>query len=240
MALHFTWDGPIIDTNFVARPNGSFHYPIIVPPSTKGRHIIGIYGSSFTPKNIVPDIEFEVTPSIKLTPSDLINSRDLTVEGYGFNARESVSFSYDKSNTGVSATTDTIGNFTATFQAPISPSKEHQVTATGSKGALAQASYTSIVNGSRQHHNFFSPDPALKSRLLIRCLTLCSDVFKYIGGVFDTFSSPSKKPMILVNSHELGSQRRSIGLKYTLQISKTQDFSNIVFSQDGIQTIHLT
>ena len=86
----FTWDGPIIDTNFIAKPDGSFSWPITVPPSVKGSHIIGIYGSSFTPKGIVPDIEFEVTPSIDLTPSSLINSRDLEVDGNGFNANESV------------------------------------------------------------------------------------------------------------------------------------------------------
>ena len=46
----FTWDGPIIDTNFTAQPNGTFSWPITVPPSVKGEHTIGIYGSSFTPK----------------------------------------------------------------------------------------------------------------------------------------------------------------------------------------------
>jgi hypothetical protein len=232
----FTWDGPIIDTNFVARPNGSFSYPIVVPPSVKGRHIIGIYGSSFTPKGIVPDIEFEVVPSIRLTPSDLINSRDLKVDGNGFNANESVAISYDKSNTGVSATTDILGNFSAVCQAPISPIKEHQVTATGSKGALAQASYTSISVAPAAPQLLF-PGPGAKIQTSSSVFDAISNIFKYIGGLFDTLSSAKQ----ITNDTTLTAMNWEVkgdksALKYTLQISKAQDFSNIIFTKDGIQS----
>ncbi len=230
----FTWDGPIIDTNFVARPNGSFTYPITVPPSTKGRHIIGIYGSSFTPKGIVPDIEFEVTSSIRLTPSDLINSRDLKVDGNGYNANESVAISYDKSNTGVSATTDTLGNFSATIQAPIGPIKEHQVTATGSKGALAQATYTPVSVAPAAPQLLF-PGPGAKIQTSSSVFDAISNVFKYIGGLFNSSGSTQKINDITLTAMNWEVKGDPSALKYTLQISKTQDFSNVVYTKEGIQ-----
>jgi len=232
----FTWDGPIIDTNFIAKPNGTFSWPITVPPSVKGRHIIGIYGSSFTPKGIVPDIEFEVIPSIRLTPSDMINSRDLTVDGDGFNANESVAISYDKSNTGVSATTDTMGSFSAVFQVPISPIKEHQVTATGSKGAIAQANYTSISIAPAAPQLLF-PGPGAKIQTSNSVFDAISNVFKYIGGAFDTGSSPIQKTNdVTLTAMNWEVKADQSALKYTLQISKTQDFSNILFTKNGIQS----
>ena len=190
--ITFTWDGPITDTNFIAKPNGSFSWPITVPPSVKGRHILGIYGSSFTPKGIVPDIEFEVTPSIVLIPSDMYNSRDVTVSGAGFNAGESVTISYDKSNTGVSATTDDLGNFSAVFQVPLSPSKDHQVTATGNKGALAQVNYTS-VSVSPDAPQLLFPGPGAKIQTSTSVFDVILNVFKYFGGIFDAFSGSEQK-----------------------------------------------
>jgi hypothetical protein len=229
----FTWDGPIIDTNFIAKPNGSFSWPIVVPPSVKGRHIIGIYGSSFTPKGIVPDIEFEVTPSILLTPSDMYNSRDLLVHGNGFNAGESVTISYDKSNTGVSATTDVLGNFDATFQVPLSPSKDHQVTATGSKGALAQADYTS-VSVSPVAPQLLFPGPGAKIQTSNSVFDVILNVFKYFGGVFDAFSGSAQKSDATLTTMNWDVKGDQSVLKYTLQISRTQDFSNVLFTKDGI------
>ncbi|MHB8086422.1 MAG: hypothetical protein ACYDHZ_11415, partial [Dehalococcoidia bacterium] len=141
----FTWDGPIIDTNFIAQPNGTFSWPITVPPSVKGPHTVGIYGSSFTPKGIVPNIQFEVTPSIDLSFSDFIGSRDVTVSGYGFYAGESIAITYDKINTGATTTTDDKGSFKVTIQTPFSVGKDHTVTATGSKGATTQKNYTATM-----------------------------------------------------------------------------------------------
>jgi hypothetical protein len=232
--MTFTWDGPILDTNFVAQPNGSFAVTLVAPPSTKGRHIIGIYGSSFTPKGIVPDIEFEVTPNIKLTPSDLINSRDVLVEGYGFNGAESVAISYDKATTGVSANTDAKGNFSATFQAPVGPGKDHQVTATGNKGALAQANYTSLSIAPPAPQLLY-PGPGAKIQTSTSVLDVIIGMLKYFGGVFDALAGSGGKAgdsaLTAMNWSTAGDQT---ALKYTLQISRTADFSTVIFTKDGI------
>lgn len=232
--ITFTWDGPIIDTNVVARPNGSFSHDIFVPPSTKGRHIIGIYGSSFTPKGIVPDIEFEVTSSITLTPSDLINSRDIRIDGAGYNAGELISVSYDNTNTGKSTTTDSKGSFSLVIQALNTPGKNHTIVATGNKGAVAQATYVAPVMAPAAPM-LLNPGPGNQIQTYNSVLDVIFSIFKYLGSIFDTFTGSQQK----MNDSVLASMRWDVsgdksGLKYTLQISKTADFDAVVLLKEGI------
>ena len=230
----FTWDGPIIDTNFVARPNGSFSYDIVVPPSTKGRHIIGIYGSSFTPKGIVPDIEFEVTSRISLTPSDLYNSKDIRVDGTGYNAGEIISVTYDNNNTGKSTTTDAKGSFSVTIQSLNTPGKNHIIVATGNKGGVAQATYVSPIVAPAAPV-LLNPGPGMKIQTYNSVLDVIFSIFKYIGGIFDTFTGSQQK----MNDSVLTAMTWDVtgdktGLKYTLQISKTEDFNSVVLLKENI------
>ncbi|MCX6007524.1 MAG: hypothetical protein NTZ34_09760, partial [Chloroflexi bacterium] len=140
----------------------------------------------------------------------------------------------DKSNTGVSATTDTLGNFSALVQAPIGPIKEHQVTASGSKGALAQASYTSISVAPAAPQLLF-PGPGAKIQTSSSVFDAIANVFKYIGGLFDSSSSTQKINDITLTAMNWEVKGDQSALKYTLQISKTQDFSNIIYTKEGIQ-----
>jgi len=232
--LTFTWDGPIIDTNVVAQPNGTFSFVITVPPSVKGRHILGIYGSSFTPIGIVPDIEFEVTPSIQLTPSTVINSRELKIDGNGFNAGELMAINYDKSNTGVTTTADTKGDFSVTIKVPPRPGKEHTVEASGNKGGLAQASYSSASLPPPVPQLLF-PGPGATVQSSHSVIDAIISIFKSIGGMF-TASAVSQQnsadgTLTAMNWSVSGDQT---GLKYSLQISRTTDFVNVVFPKDGI------
>jgi len=233
--ITFTWDGPIIDTNFVAQPNGSFSYSITVPPSVKGRHIIGIYGSSFTPKGIVPDIEFEVTPSIQLTPSSLINSREVEIKGTGFNAGEAISISVNQTNTNVTAKTDNYGNFSAVFQVPPGSGKDLTVTATGNKGAGAQATFTS-TKVAPQAPQLLSPVPGVKIQAFNSVADVIVSIFRYIGGLFDfiTGSKQTTNDSALTTMNWSASSEQP-GLKYTLQISKTEDFTSPAFHKEGIK-----
>ncbi len=232
--ITFTWDGPILDTNFTAKPNGSFNYDIVVPPSVKGKHIIGIYGSSFTPKGIVPDIEFEVIPSINITPSSLINSRDITIDGAGFNAAELVSISYDKTSTGKSVTTDSKGGFSITIKALPIAGKTHTITATGNKGAVAQGIYelTATVPNEPQ---LLYPGPGAKIQMYKSALDMIEGILKS-AFVMSTASGTSQ----VKNDHTaLFSMNWSIpdqqkNLQYTLQISKTEDFSILIWHKEGL------
>lgn len=233
--LTFTWDGPIIDTNVVAQPNGSFSFVITVPPCVKGRHILGIYGSSFTPIGIVPDIEFEVTPTIQLTPSNVVNSRDLKIDGTGFNATEILAINYDKSNTGVTATTDAKGNFSVTIKVPAKAGKEHTVEAAGNKGGLAQATYISGTLPPPLPQLLF-PGPGAIVQSNNSVVDVIVSIFKSIGGLFNAAStSPLNKAEGILTAMNWSVSGDQTGVKYSLQISKTADFVNVLVRKDGIE-----
>lgn len=233
--LTFTWDGPIIDTNVVAQPNGSFSFVLTVPPSTKGRHILGIYGSSFTPIGIVPDIEFEVTPNIQLTPSNVLNSRDLKIDGTGFNASEILSVNYDKSNTGVTTTTDSKGNFSVTIKVPAKPGKEHTVEAAGNKGSLAQATYVSGTLPPPLPQLLF-PGPGAVVQSSNSVVDAIVSIFKSIGGLFSpAAASQQNKAEGILTAMNWSVSGDQTGVKYSLQISKTADFVNVIVRKDGIE-----
>ncbi len=217
----FTWDGPIIDTNFTAQANGTFSWPITVPPCVKGEHTIGIYGSSFTPKGIVPNIQFEVTPSIELSFSNIINSKDVTVSGYGFYAGESIAITYDKTNTSATAVTDDNGSFSVTFQAPFSPGKDHTVTATGIKGAVAQATYSSTMTT--------PPTPQLLGPGSGAKIQIYNSV---VDVIFSIFNSSQKDSLLTTLTWKIDGD--TTGITYTLQLAKTADFSNEVLLKDNI------
>ena len=234
--ITFTWDGPILDTNFTAKPNGSFSYDIVIPPSVKGRHVIGIYGSSFTPKGIVPDIEFEVVPSINITPSSLINSRDITIDGAGFNAAELVSISYDKTSTGKSVTTDSKGNFSITIKALPVAGKTHTITATGNKGAVAQGMYelTATVPSEPQ---LLYPGPGARIQMYNSATDMIEGLVKSAHIISTTSaSSQGKNDNMVLSTMNWSTSDQQKDLQYTLQISKTDDFSVLVCNKEGITT----
>jgi hypothetical protein len=232
--ITFTWDGPIIDTNFVAQPNGTFSYSIIVPPSVKGRHILGVYGSSFTPIGIVPDLEFEVTPSIQLTPSNVVNSKDMRIDGIGFNADEIIAINYDKLATGSTATTDAKGNFSLTIKIPSRPGKVHTLEAAGNKGSVAQASYTSgaLPPPALQ---LLAPGPGATIYGYTSVVDALSGMLKSPGSLFGIGPNPQQSgsnTSLAVLSWSADADQP--GLKYSLQISKTPDFTSVTVQKDGI------
>jgi tetratricopeptide (TPR) repeat protein len=158
--MTITWDGKIIVCNIRAEVDGCLivdgskipyigsaytgdtRETVYVPASTRGRHIIGVYGSSFTPRGTVNDTAFEVTPEIKLTAEpDLKNAR-VTIAGTGFASGESVAIGLDKAATNTSATADSNGSFKAMLTVPAIKGKEYNLAASGNKGSSAQASLT--------------------------------------------------------------------------------------------------
>jgi hypothetical protein len=232
--LTITWDGPILDTNFVAEPNGNFSCTITVPPSIKGKHIIGIYGSSFTPKGIVPDLSFEVTPEIKLTPSSGNKGTEVKIDGSGFNAGETVVVTYDKIDTNITAVTNSTGSFSSTFKIPAGQGKEHNVVATGNKGTSAQATFTT-TKSNPPAPTLLSPGSGAKIQAFNSVLDVILNAFKYLGGLFDYFAGPGRKPAdsVLTTMAWSVSDGES-GLKYSLQISRSNDFKTLAFSKDNI------
>jgi len=224
-----TWDGPILDMNFVAEPNGNLTCTIIVPPSVKGAHVIGIYGSSFTPRGIIPDIGFEVIPSIELIPAEGNKGTTVKINGMGFDSGESVTVTYDQTDTGITAVTDSKGNFMSTFQVPVSPGKDHTITATGNKGASAQAVF-STTRGIPEAPKLLSPGAGAKLQSFNSVIDIIINTFQQIGGPGEKASSTNLTTMTWSSAGDPSE------LAYSLQISRSNDFSAPVFHKENIST----
>ncbi len=151
--ITITWDGEIIICNIMAEHDGSLivdgsaradgilRETVYVPETTQGSHIIGVYGSSFTPKGIVNDTVFEVIPEIKLSPEPSIKGTRVIIAGSGFANSEVITISLDKMAINVTATTDSTGSFNATLIVPTIKGKEYTVAASGNKGNSVEANF---------------------------------------------------------------------------------------------------
>jgi tetratricopeptide (TPR) repeat protein len=158
--MTITWDGEIIICNIRAELDGSLmldgskvphisraytgdtRETVYVPPTTRGRHILGVYGSSFTPRGIVNDTVFEVTPEIKLQLEPSIKGTQVTITGTGFASNEIITISLDKTATNITATADNTGSFNAVLIIPTTKGKEYTIAASGNKGNSAQNSFS--------------------------------------------------------------------------------------------------
>lgn len=138
--ITITYDNEIIQCNIVGGPDGSWDTTIAIPSSTAGYHKIGIYGSSFTPKGIVPDIQFKVTPKIELQPDSGSKGDRVTVKGAGFASNEKITINFD-SIVLDTVTADSLGCFEFAFHVPQSHKGEYTVTASGGSGNTSKVSF---------------------------------------------------------------------------------------------------
>jgi hypothetical protein len=137
--ITITWDNKILECNFIAGMDGVLDITFTIPSATEGHHVVGLFGSDFTPKGIIPDMDFNIVPTIELKPSSGNKGTKVNVIGTGFNANETVTFSYGGTSLNIGATADSNGNFTTNFMPPQSDVKENNVTVTGTDGNSAKA-----------------------------------------------------------------------------------------------------
>jgi tetratricopeptide (TPR) repeat protein len=152
-----TWDGEIIVCNIRAEldgsliidgskvPNISSSYTgdtresIYVPPSTKGRHILGVYGSSFTPRGTVNDTIIEVLPNITISPAPTTKGTQIIISGTGFANEELVTVDFNK--TIINGTTNANGNFEVSLVIPSEKGKKYNISASGDKRSSVNTSF---------------------------------------------------------------------------------------------------
>ncbi len=152
--LTITWDGKIIMCNIVAEKDGSMivdgskkddgtpRETLYVPESTKGDHIIGVYGSSFTPIGVVNDTKFEVMPEIRLSPEPDIKGTRVSISGTGFTGGEVITADAGEGVAEVTATVNDKGSFHAEVIVPTIKGNAYAISVTGDKGDSAKADYT--------------------------------------------------------------------------------------------------
>jgi hypothetical protein len=137
--ITITWDNEIIACNFIAGTNGVLDTTFTIPPTTEGNHVVGLFGSDFTPKGVIPLMDFYVVPNIKLQPSSGNKGTKVNVNGTGFNADETIALSYGGASLNIDATADGNGSFSTSFMPLQSAMKENNVTAKGTDGNSAEA-----------------------------------------------------------------------------------------------------
>ena len=225
--ITITWDGEIILCNLVGGTDGSWSATLNIPPSTKGSHTIGVYGSSFTPKGIVPDTDFNVVPHIELHPATGNKGAKVTVNGAGFANGETITLSFEEITLDSKATTDDAGSFSTAFEVPQISAKDNKIKATGSSGNSAEAIFVA--------EKIAPPTPTLLSPPQ-------GAELKIFDSFGDVFLGPAKR---LIGTTTYGDSEKietfdwsdvnaEGKLSYTLQITRGDDFSSQVLLKGNL------
>jgi large repetitive protein len=248
--ITLTWDNDIFFTNIRSEVDGTikldgskrefgsfvsgFDYreAIYVPNTTQGNHVIGVYGSSFTPKGTFPNYPFTVTPSISLDPKSGKDSSLVTITGAGFAANEQVTIKYDGKDAVNNIVADTTGSFTAQYQIPQTSTASHTFTATGAKGNSGNATFTLERTVAAAVPSLTSP----ANNLQVPSFKSVGDVYigslEYIGGLFSYLSGsqPAKKS-ISIATLKWSMPANTGPWTYHLQVSRDRNFSSLMIEK---------
>jgi hypothetical protein len=231
--ITITWDDEIILCNIVGGVDGSWNAKLNIPPCTKGPHTIGVYGSSFTPKGIVPDIDFNVVPNIELQPASGNKGDKVTVNGAGFANGETITLSFEEITLDSKATTDDTGSFSTTFEVPQSRIKNNKVKATGSAGNSAEVIFVA--------EKISPPTPTLLSPpqgAKLKIFDSFSDVFlgpaKRLIGIVSYRDSRNQNLVPNIETFDWSDVNAEGKVSYTLQIGRGGDFSSQVLLKENL------
>src|SRR4030042_2617020 len=228
--ITITYDGEIIKCNIIADTLGNWKSSATIPPSTKGRHTIGVFGSDFTPRGIVRDSYFEVIPKIDLVsqmyfePISKKTSIKLTVTGTGFAKNEAINISFNELEL-ASAVADDRGSFNATLEVPqVKETKEYLIDATGSSGSSAKANFF-VQKPRPSAPQLLSPDQGIRLEIFdspIDVILAPARVFNYRSDSTPKSLKPVQATFVWTKTTE------SSNASYVLYIARAYDFSSSV------------
>jgi hypothetical protein len=231
--ITITWDNKIILCNLIAGTDGILNTTLEIPHSTRGYHTIGVYGSDFTPKGVIPNTDFDVVPHIELQPISGNKGTKVTVNGTGFAKDEAMTLSFEGMSLDVKAIADNLGSFSAAFEIPQCRVKDNKVKATGSTGNSAETIFVAekIAPSTPE---LISPKQG--ARL---------ETFHSVG---DVFLGPAKRLIGIIALRD--SRQQGFGppratfdwtdvndkdnVSYTLQIARSGDFSSQALSKEDL------
>jgi hypothetical protein len=231
--ITITWDNQIILCNLIAGTDGSFTTTLNIPPSTRGHHKIGVFGSDFTPKGVIPDADFNVVPDIELQPNSGNKGTKVAFYGTGFTDGEAISLTFEGASLDTKINADNRGSFSTAFEVPQSRVKNNRVQATGSAGNSAEAIFIT-ENIAPLAPTLLSPQQGAKL-----------EIFNSVG---DVFLGPAKRLIGIIAFRD--SRQQSFGspiatfdwsdvnaegkVSYTLQIARGDDFSSQVLFKENL------
>jgi len=231
--ITITWDNQIIRCNLIAGTDGIFSTKLNIPPSTQGHHTIGVFGSDFTPKGVVPDTNFVVVSSIELQPASGNKGTKVTVQGTGFTEGETITLSFEEKSIDAKASTDSTGSFSIAFEVPQSRVKENKIKAMGSAGNSAEATF--IIE------KIAPPTPILLSPEEGATLEICNSVGEVFIGTAKRLIGiivhrDSKQPGFgsSKTTFDWSDVKTEGKVSYILQIAPSNDSSSQVLIKEGL------
>jgi hypothetical protein len=240
--ITITYDGEIIKCNIIADTVGSWKSTATIPPSTKGRHKIGVFGSDFTPRGIVRDSYFDVIPKIDLVskiyfePISKKTSIKLTVTGMGFDKNESINIGFDEFEL-AAAVADDSGSFNATLEVPqVKETKEYMIAAAGSSGSSAQANFF-IEKAKPPAPQLLSPVQGVRLEIFnspVDVIFAPTRILDYLRGSTPKSLKPILATFVWTKTAE------SSNATYVLQIARAYDFSSPVIVKADLSSSSYT
>jgi hypothetical protein len=245
--LTITWDNKIIKTNVEAENDGSLildgsprttistikgkgdtYESVFVPPTTRGDHSVGIYGSSFTPRGTFPEHIFTVTPGLILDPDKGKKADIIQVTGTGFSKDEKVSLKYGDGEVRNDLIADATGTFKLEFVIPQNTTQDTIFSAAGNQGNTAQAKFILLQTGASAIPILLEP----ANGQIISAFNSVGDVylgvFNYLAGLGSYLNGGanqrSKDNLTTLRWVIAG---ENIQLNYVLQISSNPRFDTV-------------
>ena len=233
--ITLTYDDEMFKCNIVAEGDGSWSDTVSIPHSAQGYHSVGAYGSSFTHKGVVPSVDFEVTPQIRLEPDSGIIGAEVVAIGTGFGVSETIVLSFDDVELDIEdIVTDAVGTFNASFDVPRSRSEEPLVAVVGSFGNLDQAIF-SMEAMPPQSPQLLSPVQGAKLEIFESVGDVVFGTFRYLAGVIAYIGGG--KPDVFNLASGIFRWADVVGADdavYILQIAATNDFTSPVLSKKAL------
>ena len=230
-----TYDSKIIKCNIAADSEGSWNTTVAIPASVQGEHTVGIYGSSFTPKGIVPDTVFEVLPQVNLQPISGNIGNKVTVTGTGYTTDEAITLRFDETTLDIGELiADNVGSFSITFKVPQGKRGKHIISTIGDKDNSAQTTYT-IEKSAPAALQLLSPAHNARLEIFSSFGDVILGTAKYLAGVVDYlkgYKQESFEPALVtfrwVESADFSD------VTYTLQITPANDSSSPVLTIEDL------
>ena len=114
---------------------GTFSGQLTIPETMAGSHTLKAYDENLSFGDITANLQ--IAPKISIEPQHPEIGSEVTLTGWGFASRSTVSVKYDDVAVSNSPITTDNGNFTETFTVPESSSETHIITATDRAGNVA-------------------------------------------------------------------------------------------------------
>jgi len=202
--IKITFDGTMIASGITADAKGSWSTQIEVPPSTKGEHTVDASGDT-TKASDVADTIIVISPEMEINPTSGAIGDDVIVSGTAFGGNQALTISYDGNQVAAGSTTNTKGNFTASFKVPKSKAGDHIVTVTDAVASVASSTF-SVESTPPPTPQPISPEAG--SRI------------GFVGKTVITFDwSDVDDPS---------------GICYLLEVSQSADFSGVMTHKEGL------